>query len=245
LFLFCSKSLHARCHHIWGNRTLGNKPLATFGRIFSVSIAAALLVVAPGYAQQNADPEIELQYGQDLSAEEAIQIVQREPDNVAMVHHLGLIYSATGDQSIVEELRRLVRESENPDVREAAASNLAVEPEQPDEAVAPGGPGKTLSTGPVEPLALPSDVDAVLVECNGSCSDNTLGELCVHAIVASPKTPIAVSCNNAQDGVGSTTQCGGSSNNRCDHIHFNNSTPLSNLCDDTSGWDAIVYCAGP
>jgi len=208
-------------------------------------LGAAIIVAAfssVSQAQQAAPPS-------GLGVDEALEALQQEPDNVALVDYLGALYAASGDQRIVEELLRLVREAQAPDVREAAALSLQVEPMPADEGAAPAKPVAAPAAAPGAPLFdVPSDVDAVRVECQGSCNDSTLGQIC--ALTDSP-TPIAVSCDNARDAIGNDhVQCGGASNNRCDMeptiaLGFNSGTSLGNLCHDTSGWDAIVYCARP
>jgi hypothetical protein len=221
-------------HLIW-SRTLG-----------AAVIVAALSTVSPSQAQQGA-PQAEPPSG--MGVDQALQALQQEPGNVEVVDYLGALYAATGDQRIVEELLRLVREADDPEVREAAALSLQVEPMSPDEAAAPGKPVGAPAAGPEAPLFdVPADVDAVRVECQGSCNDNTLGQIC--ALTDSP-TPIAVSCDNARDAIGTDhVACGGASNNRCDMepsipLGFNTSTSRGTLCHDTGGWDAIVYCARP
>ena len=86
------------------------------------------------------------------------------------------------------------------------------------------------------------NVRVVAVECNGECSDNTLGQLCAPA--GSGRTPIAVDCRDVDDdNPGVTCAAGVPSDNRCSQRFLSPSDPLSEYCADTSGWDAQVYCA--
>lgn len=84
------------------------------------------------------------------------------------------------------------------------------------------------------PALVPFVVRQVAVECNGSCSDSSLATLC-----QTGWRPIAVDCNNAQEWSG--TNCGG--NNVCARFPVLTTDTLGDYCDDTSGWDANVYCA--
>jgi hypothetical protein len=201
-------------------------------RISAWTVAATAVLLSPMTlaAQAGAravDPDWEV--GRDLTVEQALDL-SRQPDvPIELVHLLTRLYSDSGDLDIIAALRRLERDSPDAAVREAAAAAQRTSVALPDQAVATGGVD-----------ALPTDVDAVLVECNSECGDNTIGELC-EGVTDNP-VAVAVSCQNVQDGVGSTVQCGGGGDNRCDNIAFNNDTPLDQLCDDSTGWDAIVYC---
>ena len=91
----------------------------------------------------------------------------------------------------------------------------------------------------VEPLAVSFGVRRVAVECNDSCSDITLGQVC-----GAGWTPIAVDCTNVQEHNSDYFTCGGGSPpNRCRLTTVSISQDLSSYCDDGSGWDANVYCA--
>ena len=92
------------------------------------------------------------------------------------------------------------------------------------------------------PQALPGSVRVVSVECNGECSDNTLGQVCSRA--GAGFTPVAVDCANVDDD-GAGIRCGGASDNRCSVLTVSPTNSLALYCDDTSGWDANVYCAKP
>jgi hypothetical protein len=93
-----------------------------------------------------------------------------------------------------------------------------------------------LLTQEVGPLAVPFFVVRVAVECNGNCGDITLGQACGTGF-----TPIAVDCQNVQEQAG--VLCGSPANNRCSHRTVSSSDFLDRYCDDSSGWDANVYCA--
>jgi hypothetical protein len=89
---------------------------------------------------------------------------------------------------------------------------------------------------------VPRFVRAVSVECNGECTDNTLGQLC--NLAGTGLTPIAVDCRDVDDdNPGVTCAAGVASDNRCLPRTVSSSDPLSEYCDDSSGWDAQVYCA--
>jgi hypothetical protein len=79
----------------------------------------------------------------------------------------------------------------------------------------------------------------VSVECNGGCSDSTLAQIC--AKIGSGFLPFAVDCKDVDDDGG--TACGG--DNVCFARSVSTADPLSSYCDDTSGWDAQVYCVHP
>jgi hypothetical protein len=87
----------------------------------------------------------------------------------------------------------------------------------------------------VEPLLVPFVVQRVAVECNGGCSDSTLGQIC-----GTGWTPIAVDCGNVANWSGGVG-CGG--DNRCVRTAISVFDQLSRYCDDGGGWDANVYCA--
>ena len=81
------------------------------------------------------------------------------------------------------------------------------------------------------------DLDSIYtikVECDGECSDSTLGDLCY-----GDDRPIAISCDGTSS-YGSTFNCGG--DNTCAKIYMTDSQLLSHFCDDGSGWDALVAC---
>jgi hypothetical protein len=84
-------------------------------------------------------------------------------------------------------------------------------------------------------------IHGVWVECDGGCDDSNVWDLCRH--IGSGKTgmPIAVVCNNVQE-FSSPPPCPGGGNNKCVSSTFNSETKLDYFCDDTSGFDAIVFC---
>jgi hypothetical protein len=91
----------------------------------------------------------------------------------------------------------------------------------------------------LEPQAVSFNVRRVAVECNGSCSDITLGQVC-----GAGWTPIAIDCTNVQEHNNNYFTCGGGDPaNRCRITSVAISQSLSSFCDDGSGWDANVYCA--
>ena len=84
-----------------------------------------------------------------------------------------------------------------------------------------------------------SGIVAVKVECNGNCGDSNLGQICDGA---SPGwEPVFVSCKDVKDASGYS--CGG--DNKCTNIAMVRGNSLGLFCDDTGGWDAIVYCMAP
>jgi hypothetical protein len=89
----------------------------------------------------------------------------------------------------------------------------------------------------------PGTVWVISVECNGECSDNTLGELCSR-LIGTNFIPFAVDCQNVDNDVPPdvNVQCGGAGDNRCLARTVRSSDPLDWYCDDISGWDAQVYC---
>ena len=88
----------------------------------------------------------------------------------------------------------------------------------------------------VSPRAVPFNVTQVAVECNGNCASITLQNAC-----GLSRTPIAVDCVSVRDW-NPGTSCGGA-NGRCASFTVVPTDFLSWYCDDTSGWDANVYCA--
>jgi hypothetical protein len=91
----------------------------------------------------------------------------------------------------------------------------------------------------LEPQAVSFNVRRVAVECNGSCSDITLGQVC-----GAGWTPIAIDCTNVQEHPNDHFTCGGGNPaNRCRIQSVTISRGLDSYCDDGSGWDANVYCA--
>ena len=78
----------------------------------------------------------------------------------------------------------------------------------------------------------------VSVECNGSCAGSTLGQLC-RDLAGPTFRPIAVDCANVME-QSPSVPCGG--NNVCSGKRLSPEDQLSAYCDDTSGWDAQVYC---
>jgi hypothetical protein len=93
--------------------------------------------------------------------------------------------------------------------------------------------------------ALPGSIRSVSVECNGSCADSDLGELC--DLAGEGFEPIAVDCVDVDDDNLSDTEeaCPGGGNNRCNVATLSRTGALSALCTDVDGWDAIVYCTQP
>jgi hypothetical protein len=79
-------------------------------------------------------------------------------------------------------------------------------------------------------------VVVVSVECNGECTDITLGQVCGFAGV--DKRPVFVDCGNVDNDSGSS--CGG--DNTCSSFTLDAADSLGSLCTDGSGWDANVYC---
>jgi hypothetical protein len=206
--------------------------MSNIARVFRLAVAATAVLTSPlalaaSTAPKPVDPDWDA--GKNLTVEEALDLSMQPDVPVELIQLLSTLYSDSADLDIIAALRRLERESPDPAVREAAAAAQKTKVAVPDAPVTRNGV-----------TTLPTDVDAVLVECQGECGDNTLGDFC-EALTDTP-VAVAVSCQNVQDGVGSTVQCGGGGDNRCDVIAFNNDTPLDQLCDDSSGWDAIVYC---
>jgi hypothetical protein len=79
-------------------------------------------------------------------------------------------------------------------------------------------------------------VVVVSVECNGECTDITLGQVCGFA--GADKRPVFVDCRNVDNDSGSS--CGG--DNTCSSFTLDGADSLGSLCSDGSGWDANVYC---
>lgn len=106
--------------------------------------------------------------------------------------------------------------------------------------IASGAVGSSeIATSAVRGAELPT-LRIVSVECEGECSDNTLSELC--NFNTSGFEPLAVDCQNVDSDAGFDSACGGGGDNRCSSNTVFGSSPLSNYCDDSSGWDANVYC---
>jgi hypothetical protein len=89
---------------------------------------------------------------------------------------------------------------------------------------------------------LPSSITAVSVECNGGCNDNTLGDIC--SLAGTGHIPIGVACNDVADRTTSIA-CPGSGNNRCNVTSFSPNVQLNRFCQDSGGWDVVVFCALP
>jgi hypothetical protein len=203
-------------------------------RYTSIWAALAAMALASSLASADssgdaADPDWDA--NQSLTVEEAIDLSMQADVPLELVHLLSQMYAGTGDLDIIAALRRLEREAAEPAVRAAAATAQLTAVELPDDVAVESGINE-----------LPADVDAVLVECNGECDDNVLGDFCQSAHTDAA-TAVAVSCENVQEN--DDRQCGGSGDNRCGSVAFNDSTILSQLCDDQNGFDAIVYCANP
>ncbi|MFP3939215.1 MAG: hypothetical protein ACLF0P_02815 [Thermoanaerobaculia bacterium] len=81
----------------------------------------------------------------------------------------------------------------------------------------------------------------VAVECDGSCHDVSLGQVCDASAFGS--RPIAVSCGNVQEHSGGLT-CG--SGNTCYGLNeLKRSHSLGTYCDDGGGADVLVFCMFP
>ncbi|REJ74060.1 MAG: hypothetical protein DWQ36_09260 [Acidobacteria bacterium] len=79
-------------------------------------------------------------------------------------------------------------------------------------------------------------IRVVSVECNGTCAESTLGQICGGGYSA-----IAVDCDQIDDDSSSTTfGCGG--DNVCSQHFVDDNDALSAFCWDEPGWDAQVYC---
>jgi hypothetical protein len=102
---------------------------------------------------------------------------------------------------------------------------------------------ETVDAAPAPSFDVPRVVRVVSVECNGECSDNNLGQLC--SLAGTGLTPIAVDCKDVDDDPGVTCAAGVDSDNECLARTVVSSDSLSSYCDDSSGWDAQVYCAAP
>lgn len=95
-------------------------------------------------------------------------------------------------------------------------------------------------SGAVPALAqVPFSVTGVSVECNGECTDLTLGDVC--GFLGTGFTPISIDCSDVDDD-GRTTLCR-PGDNFCSRATVNNNAVLSAFCRDTDGWDASVFCA--
>ena len=85
-------------------------------------------------------------------------------------------------------------------------------------------------------------IHAVWVDCMGECTDSNLGDLCSHiGSQGNSAQPIAVVCNNVQEW-GSPPNCPGGGDNKCVSNTYGAGTNLGEFCDDTSGFDAIIFC---
>ena len=89
-------------------------------------------------------------------------------------------------------------------------------------------------------------IGVVSVECNGNCGEPgtfNLGQIC--ASFGLGFLPFAVDCRDVDDDDDEPSEfaCGG--NNRCFARLVSSTDRLSAYCDDTSGWDAQVYCVRP
>jgi len=100
--------------------------------------------------------------------------------------------------------------------------------------------GTGVKTGHIQNRAVTrskmAGVFAVRVECNGECSDSTLGQICDGLLAG--WEPIAVSCDSTQDASG--YNCGG--DNQCSNYAVTRAMRLGDYCIDTGGGDAIVFC---
>lgn len=104
--------------------------------------------------------------------------------------------------------------------------------------IAPNTIGETdLAAGSVGADEL-DPIDVVSVECNGECSDSTLAQVC--AVAGSNRRAIAVDCDSVDSDTAGQVPCGG--DNQCFANNVFQSAPLSNFCNDGTGFDAQVYC---
>ena len=78
---------------------------------------------------------------------------------------------------------------------------------------------------------------AVRVECNGSCSTISLGQICDRF----GTLPIAIACDERITFSSTITQPCGAGLCR-GHVDFNRNQLLGDFCRDGSGWDAVVTC---
>jgi hypothetical protein len=97
-------------------------------------------------------------------------------------------------------------------------------------------------------IALPSAAfaeGAVKVECWGSCSVVTLGQIC--DTYASGSQPVAISCDDTDVGAGWNWSCGGLGGwATCRPFgSIVRSDRLSDYCSDGGGFDAVVTCKAP
>lgn len=99
--------------------------------------------------------------------------------------------------------------------------------------------GTDISDGTIDGSEIDA-ISAIRIQCNGDCSDLTLGQACDSYV--SSGEPIAVSCQDMATGLG-IVLCG--SNNDCSLVTMDRSRQLSLFCDNVTGWDAIVYCISP
>lgn len=100
--------------------------------------------------------------------------------------------------------------------------------------------GTGVKTGHIQNYAVTRSklggIVAVRVECNGECTDSTLGQICDGVLAG--WEPLAVSCDATQDA--SWYNCGG--DNLCNNYAFTRSMRLGDYCADTGGGDAVVFC---
>src|SRR5262245_25808122 len=99
--------------------------------------------------------------------------------------------------------------------------------------------GSLFTSATVQAVNEPA-IGVVSIECKGNCSGVTLGQLCSQT--GSTFRPIGVDCTNVrdQDRAPSEVPCG--DNDRCFQRIMSPDDQLSTYCDDSSGWDAQVYC---
>ncbi len=99
-----------------------------------------------------------------------------------------------------------------------------------------------IATGAVRGSEL-SHIYIVAVQCNGECSDGTLGDVCDAS--GPGREPIGASAPNEFANAVSVA-CGG--DNRClSYGDLNRSTPLSSVATDDgpTAWEGMVFCVSP
>jgi hypothetical protein len=79
-------------------------------------------------------------------------------------------------------------------------------------------------------------IRVVMVECNGECTDSTLGQICA---LAPGSRPIGVTCDEV-DPFSPGGTCGG--DNQCLTLEVTASSVLEDYCADVGGVDALVFC---
>jgi len=200
--------------------------------LVAILLVGSLSHSPSGYGQESELEMPSFDYEQ-VGAEGAIQALQAMEDQAEMAAELSELYQNTLDPKFMQELRRLVLESANPEVRLEALNGVRAGAAAQQEAEGLG------TSEAVMARSLPSDVDAVSVQCEGTCSDVTLGEICDSS--DSP-TPIAVDCQSIDDDP-ENTRCNLTGTSFCSVNGFNRGEPLSNYCVNINGWDAHVYCA--